>query len=55
MFNTMRSEMEHVLQFTEWYFDSAWYAEKLGRSNGGNQLASSIKGMSVRLSPIPIL
>lgn len=55
MFNTMRSEMEHVLQCTDGYFDLAWYAEKLGRSNGCNQLALSAKGTPVRLSPIHIL
>lgn len=55
MFNTMRSEMEHVLQFTDGYFNLARYAEKLGRSNGCNQLALSAKGMPVRPSPVHIL
>lgn len=55
MFNTMRSEMEHVLQFTDGYFDLAWYAEKLGRSNECSQLALSAKAMPVRPSSIHIL
>lgn len=55
MFNTMRSQMEHVLQFTGGYFDLAWYAEKLGRSNGCNQLALSSEGMPVRPSSVHIL
>lgn len=55
MFNTMRSEMEHVLQFTEGYFDLACYAGKLGRSNGCNQPALSARGRPVRPSAIHIL
>lgn len=55
MFNTMRSEMEHVLQFTDGYFNLAWHAEKLGRSNGCTQLAWWAKGMAARPAPAGIL